>query len=78
MASAMEHSSLRERPKSKRVEHVVRIEVPNPTRYRDRLEQQRVRVLKFQRRWQRIKDDLPPQLSRRQSEWRLEILYGSC
>ncbi|TBU42272.1 amino acid transporter [Dichomitus squalens] len=60
----MDTSSLRERPKAKRVEHVVRIGVPVTTRHK--LQQQRARILKFQRRWQRIKDDLPPQLSRSQ------------
>ncbi|KAM5541191.1 hypothetical protein V8D89_005120 [Ganoderma adspersum] len=41
----------------------VRIEVPGPAR--QRLQQQRERILQFQQRWERIKTDLPPQLSRK-------------
>ncbi|KAM5541210.1 hypothetical protein V8D89_005139 [Ganoderma adspersum] len=43
----------------------VRIEVPAPTAARQRLQQQRERILQFQQRWERIKADLPPQLSRK-------------
>ena len=45
----------------------VRIEVPAPTAARQRLQQQRERIVKFQQRWERIKADLPPQLSRKHS-----------
>ena len=45
----------------------VRIEDPQPTPRR-RLQEQRERILKFQRRWERISTDLPPQLSRKHSE----------
>ena len=36
-----------------------------------RLSRQRDRIAQFQQRWQRIKDDLPPQLTRRHSESRI-------
>ncbi|PIL34845.1 transporter [Ganoderma sinense ZZ0214-1] len=44
----------------------VRIEVPLVSAVaRQRLQQQRERILQFQQRWERIKADLPPQLSRK-------------
>ncbi|KAM5541192.1 hypothetical protein V8D89_005121 [Ganoderma adspersum] len=43
----------------------VQIEVPHPAPARQRLRQQRERILHFQQRWERIKADLPPQLSRK-------------
>ncbi|KAM5541193.1 hypothetical protein V8D89_005122 [Ganoderma adspersum] len=43
----------------------VRIEAPVPVAARQRLQQQRERILQFQQRWERIKADLPPQLSRK-------------
>ncbi|KAH9919190.1 amino acid permease-domain-containing protein [Epithele typhae] len=60
MATPLHASGLRDRPKpyQKRVEFQ---ELP----FRSRFQQQRERILKFQRRWERIKEDLPPQLSRR-------------
>ncbi|PIL34843.1 transporter [Ganoderma sinense ZZ0214-1] len=61
-------TDLRERSKPKLPEpdglpKQVRIEVPSPAR--QRLQQQRERILQFQQRWERIKTDLPPQLSRK-------------
>ncbi|KAI1789950.1 amino acid permease-domain-containing protein [Ganoderma leucocontextum] len=66
--STMNSSDLRERHKPKHPEpdehrRQVRIEVPGPAR--QRLQQQRERILQFQQRWERIKTDLPPQLSRK-------------
>ena len=64
-------TELRERHKPKLPEpdgqlKQVRIaEVPGPAR--QRLQQQRERILQFQQRWERIKADLPPQLSRKHS-----------
>ena len=72
----MTSSDLRERHKLttiKALEEVeqkklqVRIEVPGPAAARQRLQQQRERILQFQQRWERIKADLPPQLSRKHS-----------
>ncbi|KAM5541211.1 hypothetical protein V8D89_005140 [Ganoderma adspersum] len=72
--STMNSSDLRERHKPTTIKPPepdeqkklqVRIEVPTPTAARQRLQQQRERILQFQQRWERIKADLPPQLSRK-------------
>ena len=72
----MNSSDLRERHKPTNIDPPgpdeqkklqVRIEVPTPTAARQRLQQQRERILQFQQRWERIKADLPPQLSRKHS-----------
>ena len=47
----------------------VQIELPHPVSARQRLQQQRKHILKFQQRWERIKADLPPQLSRKYSTY---------
>ena len=44
----------------------VRIEDPTPIRRRV-FQEQRERIMKFQRRWEHTKTDLPPQLSRKHS-----------
>ena len=47
----------------------IRIDLPSDSLPRRNLwTQQADRILKFQRQWERIKTDLPPQLSRKQSE----------
>ena len=80
--SAMNSNDLRERIKPTAVKPPepdeqkklqVRIEVPATTAARQRLQQQRERILQFQQRWERIKADLPPQLSRKHS---MQICFG--
>ena len=52
----------------------VQIQLP-ATPLRPRLwSQQAVRNLQFQRRWERIREDLPPQLSRKHSEAPLAVI----
>ena len=50
----------------------VRIIAP-PTSTLHRFQRQRNRILHFQRRWARIKEDLPPQLSRKHSKSALNV-----
>ena len=46
----------------------VRVQIVDPKlATRQRFQEQRGRIVRFQRRWERIKTDLPPQFSRRHS-----------
>lgn len=45
------------------------VQLTEPSRpQRRKIFPQQARILKFQNRWERIKEDLPPQLSRKHSE----------
>lgn len=59
--------ALRERIVPRRVHVAEPPKVSKPPRFN--LDRQRRRVFKFQRRWKHIKEDLPPQISRRHSKF---------
>lgn len=59
-------TAIRERLVAHRVRIDEPIAIPKPTRFR--LDRHRHRIRKFQNRWKHIKEDLPPQLSRRHSQ----------
>ena len=71
---AMNPNDLRERHQAKSSHlQARRVQIQAPVvGPRQRLQQQRERILKFQQRWERIKTDLPPQLSRKHST---EVIY---
>jgi hypothetical protein len=63
--------TLRQRPPRATVRIDEQFRVPQQTR-------QRRRIAEFQSRWQNIKDDLPPQLSRRHSLVSSLLLIETC